>query len=63
MTQKELPGLLCYDLEIPRSQHKLHVVSDPCSHHFEYSIGSGLWQASVELLDFLSGVISSKSLF
>lgn len=48
-------GLLEYDVDVPGLGHQLHVMSDPCSHEYEYNIGSGLWQAAIELLKYLSG--------
>jgi hypothetical protein len=48
-------NLLEYDINLPGSQQQLHVISDPSSEAFEYSIGSSLWQAAIECLEFLSG--------
>ncbi len=44
-----------YDIHLPGHHRQLHVVSDPCSHEYEYNIGSGLWEAALEFLTFLSG--------
>lgn len=51
-----MSSVLEYDINLPGSDRQLHVVSDPCSHAFAYSIGSSLWQAASEFLEFLSGV-------
>ena len=47
-------GLLFYNIEVTESK-ALHVISDPCSKRFPHSIGNGLWQSSLELIDFFSG--------
>ena len=47
-------GLLLYDVKVAGSKH-LHVISDPCSKRFPHSIGNGLWQSSLELIQFFSG--------
>ncbi|CAL8471813.1 g11355 [Coccomyxa elongata] len=46
---------LQYDIDLPGHHRQLHVISDPCSHEYEYNIGSGLWEAALEFLTFLSG--------
>ncbi|BDA47728.1 probable pyridoxal phosphate phosphatase PHOSPHO2 [Coccomyxa sp. Obi] len=46
---------LQYDIDLPGHHRQLHVISDPCSHEYEYNIGSGLWEAALEFLTYLSG--------
>ena len=49
-------SMLRYDIDLPVCGRQLHVISDPCSHAFEYSIGSSLWQAAIECLEYFSGL-------
>ena len=48
-------SMLQYDVDLPGLHRQLHVISDPCSHEYEYNIGSGLWEAALEFLNYLSG--------
>jgi hypothetical protein len=59
---EDVGGLLCYnvDLKLPAEQRSLHVISDPCSKKYRHSIGNGLWQAALELLDFFAGMHSGS---
>ena len=51
---KDIEGLLLYDVDLAHAK-PLHVISDPCSKKFPHSIGNGLWQSSLELIEFFSG--------
>ena len=54
----DVEGLLLYEVDdVYRSGRKLHVISDPCALKYPHSIGSGLWQSSLELLDFFKGML------
>ena len=53
----DVQGLLLYDVDVfhGHAKRNLHVISDPCALQYPHSIGSGLWQSSLELLDFFKG--------
>lgn len=57
----DVEGLLLYDVDVHHEERKLHVISDPCALKYPHSIGSGLWQSSLELLDFFKGKLSFVS--
>ena len=58
-TLSDVEGLLLYDVDVYHAKRKLHVISDPCALKYHQSIGSGLWQSSLELLDFFKGLPST----